>query len=295
MTIKYLLMSSNYFVLNKNLVKILGIETAFFLSVLVEADEMLADDDGWFYQTSPNIEEITGLSNHKQNKCIEQLISLGVLLQENKGMPMKRYFKLNYEKVLEILNTSIENISKQGFKNFKSKDSKNLKPCIEKISNNKEININNINKEHNINKDRLIDDSNNTNTDDNNKNQSINQDKLNPEAVKFRKNLDKFINLVEKSTGVNRFHVEQLIDLGQYKRIDFDELLRKIESSDFLMGKLSQKPRVNHFITEKMINRILVGFYVNYSSKKDLTYESNGKNEEEKKQNKEEELEKICD
>ena len=141
----------------------------------------------------------------------------------------------------------------------------------------------------------MIDDSNNTNTDDNNKNQSINQDKLNPEAVKFRKNLDKFINLVEKSTGVNRFHVEQLIDLGQYKRIDFDELLRKIESSDFLMGKLSQKPRVNHFITEKMINRILVGFYDNYSSKKDLTYESNGKNEEEKKQNKEEELEKICD
>lgn len=117
-------MTSNYYVLNKTLVKNLGIETAFFLTTLVEADEMLADEEGWFYQTAPLLEEMTGLSNHKQSKCIEQLISLGILLQENKGMPMKRYFKLNYEQILNSLNTSLE-----------------------KISNNKEININNLDKE----------------------------------------------------------------------------------------------------------------------------------------------------
>ncbi|MDO5788152.1 MAG: hypothetical protein Q4P79_01715 [Fusobacterium sp.] len=119
-SIKNLLMSSNYYALNKTLVKNLGIETAFFLTTLVEADETLADDDGWFYQTSKTLEEITGLSNHKQTKCIEQLISLDILVQENKGIPMKRYFKLNYDKILISLNTRIEKNSNQEFKKFKN-------------------------------------------------------------------------------------------------------------------------------------------------------------------------------
>ena len=149
-SIKQLLMTSNFYVLNKQLVKSLGIETAFFLTTLVEADETLADDEGWFYQTSKTLEEITGLSNHKQTKCIEQLISLGILLQENKGVPMKRYFKLNYDQILKFLNTRIEKISNQELKKVESKSLKNLKTSFQKNSNNKEYNINNLDKELNI-------------------------------------------------------------------------------------------------------------------------------------------------
>lgn len=149
-SIKQLLMTSNFYVLNKQLVKSLGIETAFFLTALVEADETLADDEGWFYQTAKTLEEITGLSNHKQTKCIEQLISLGILLQENKGVPMKRYFKLNYDQILKFLNTRIEKISNQELKKVESKSLKNLKTSFQKNSNNKEYNINNLDKELNI-------------------------------------------------------------------------------------------------------------------------------------------------
>lgn len=149
-SIKQLLMTSNFYVLNKQLVKSLGIETAFFLTALVEADETLADDEGWFYQTSKTLEEITGLSNHKQTKCIEQLISLGILLQENKGVPMKRYFKLNYDQILKFLNTRIEKTSNQELKKVESKSLKNLKTSFQKNSNNKEYNINNLDKELNI-------------------------------------------------------------------------------------------------------------------------------------------------
>ena len=134
----------------KQLVKSLGIETAFFLTTLVEADETLADDEGWFYQTSKTLEEITGLSNHKQTKCIEQLISLGILLQENKGVPMKRYFKLNYDQILKFLNTRIEKISNQELKKVESKSLKNLKTSFQKNSMNKEYSINNLDKELNI-------------------------------------------------------------------------------------------------------------------------------------------------
>lgn len=152
-TLKQLLMSSSYFVLNKQIVKAIGIEAGFLLTTLIEASDGLANEDGWFYKTSPSLEEETGLSNHKQSKIIEELTKLGILEQENKGMPMKRYFRINFNKIEELvfktqdlknLNASIKENEKQGFKNFESKDLKNSNACIEKISNNKEFNNNNL-------------------------------------------------------------------------------------------------------------------------------------------------------
>lgn len=158
-TLKQLLMSSSYFVLNKQIVKAIGIESGFLLTTLIEASDGLANEDGWFYKTSPSLEEETGLSNHKQSKIIEELTKLGILEQENKGMPMKRYFRINFQKIEELvfkkdlknLKSSIEENEKQGFKNFESKDLKNSNACIEKISNNKEYINNNLNKELNNN------------------------------------------------------------------------------------------------------------------------------------------------
>ena len=151
-TLKQLLMSSSYFVLNKQIVKAIGIEAGFLLTTLIEASDGLANDDGWFYKTSPSLEEETGLSNHKQSKIIEELTKLGILEQENKGMPMKRYFRINFQKIEELVfkkdlknsNASIKENEKQGFKNFESKDLKNSNASIEKISNNKELNNNNL-------------------------------------------------------------------------------------------------------------------------------------------------------
>ena len=152
-TLKQLLMSSSYFVRNKQIVKAIGIEAGFLLTTLIEASDGLANEDGWFYKTSPSLEEETGLSNHKQSKIIEELTKLGILEQENKGMPMKRYFRINFNKIEELVfktqdlknsNASIKENEKQGFKNFESKDLKNSNACIEKISNNKELNNNNL-------------------------------------------------------------------------------------------------------------------------------------------------------
>ena len=158
-TLKQLLMSSSYFVLNKQIVKAIGIEAGFLLTTLIEASDGLSNEDGWFYKTAPSLEEETGLSNHKQSKIIEELTKLGILEQENKGMPMKRYFRINFNKIEELVfkkdlknsKPSNEEIEKQGFKDFESKDLKNSNACIEKISNNKEYINNNLNKELNNN------------------------------------------------------------------------------------------------------------------------------------------------
>lgn len=96
-TFKQLLMSSNYYTLNKQVVKTLGIEPAFLLTILIEASDGLADDEGWFYQTIEKIGELTGIGRHKQDKIIKDLIESKILEQKNKGVPCKRYFKINYE------------------------------------------------------------------------------------------------------------------------------------------------------------------------------------------------------
>ncbi len=101
--VKQVIMSSAYWTLNKNMVQMFGLESAMLLSVFAEADSMLSDEDGWFYQTHDTVEEITTLSRHKQDKCIRKLIGLGVLQQANKGMPMKRHFRINYEVLATLL------------------------------------------------------------------------------------------------------------------------------------------------------------------------------------------------
>lgn len=152
-SIKQLLMASNFYILNKHLVKTLGIETAFFLTALVEADEILADKNGWFYQTIPQIEKMTGLTKHKQSNCINELLILGILLQENKGMPMKRYFKLDYEKIAKLLSSHKKDNSQEDRegdskeeKNQSAREEKNCHLGGEKIATNKELYINNLDK-----------------------------------------------------------------------------------------------------------------------------------------------------
>ena len=159
-TLKQLLMSSNYYVLNKQIIKTLGIESTFLLTALIEASDGLSDENGWFYKTAPSLEEETGLSKHKQSNIIDELIRLGILEQENKGMPMKRFFRINFKKIEELvfkskelknLKPSSEEIEKQGVKNFNCKGSKDLTACSEKIEHNKEYIINNLDNNNLIN------------------------------------------------------------------------------------------------------------------------------------------------
>ena len=256
-SIKQLLMSSNYFILNKQLVKDLGIETAFLLSALVEADDQLADEEGWFYQTSKTIEDITGLSNYKQSLGIEKLIDLGILEQINKGIPMKRYFKISYEKIQKLL-----------FRKFENCTSKNLKTSSQKISKNKELNINNIDKKL---RDKEIkkDDDNINNLDGidqevkevkEDKKESSPKGSSSPFDIKTFKEIK---DIASKATGVDRFRIDNIMTISNFRDIDLTLLLRKIKESDFLLGKAETKPNINHFSVKNMIERILADAYKN--------------------------------
>ena len=152
-TFKQLLMSSNYYTLNKQIVKALGIEPAFLLTILIEASDGLADDEGWFYQTIETLEELTGLSRHKQNKIIQDLIEASILIQENRGTPCRRFFKISFQEIENLVfkktETSLLKIDKLDCKKLTNYSVKKSQTSLLKIDNNKEHNINNINKELN--------------------------------------------------------------------------------------------------------------------------------------------------
>ena len=152
-TFKQLLMSSNYYTLNKHVVKTLGIEPAFLLTILIEASDGLADEEGWFYQTIEKIGELTGIGRHKQDKIIKDLIESKILEQKNKGVPCKRYFKINYEMIENLVfqkqQTSLSQNDKLDCKKETNLFVKNSQTSLSQNDNNKEHNINNINKESN--------------------------------------------------------------------------------------------------------------------------------------------------
>lgn len=179
-TVKQLLLMNNYYSLNKTLVSKLGIEEAFFICLLAEAEQLFKSKDGYFFQTAKDIETRSGLSSYKQRTIIASLEEKGLIKTDLKGIPAKRYFKLEYDNISKFifeeeetekedieeiaetpdvknfdnkessdlekegdLTTRCEKISQQAVKNFNNSESKNS------TSNYKESNIKNIYKEHN--------------------------------------------------------------------------------------------------------------------------------------------------
>lgn len=250
-SVKQLLMTSNFYVLNKQLVKKLGIETAFFLTALVEADEMLADEDGWFYQKSETLQELTGLSNFKQTSLINQLIKLGVLQQKNKGVPCRRHFKISFEEIENLLfeklenqfsknlKTSFEEIENLDCEKFENKISKNSKTIYKKN------NINNIDKKLNIKKVSSTD------------NAPVEKEEL-------KAKIDEYKTLVSKATGKEKAKIDLVLKPYVYMP-HLDQLLEKIKASKFLLGEKEQKPSLRIFAYKT--NEIIAGIYDDFENK----------------------------
>lgn len=146
-----LLSQSNWIMLNKDLIKNVGLEEAIIIGELCSEysywknRDMLKDGD-WFYTTRENIKENTGLSEHKQRNAIETLKTLGILEVKLSGLPAKTYYHINESKLEE----AIEKVQEQDVQKVESL-------AMQKVTQQEVENPDNINK--NI----------NNNTKDNNK------------------------------------------------------------------------------------------------------------------------------
>lgn len=109
-TIAKLLSTDGFIQVNKTLIKKVGLHEAILIGELCaeynywEERDML--DDGYFYSTRDNIEENTGLSEHYQRKALSHLYELGIILIEKRGLPAKNYYKIDFNILLSVIETS---------------------------------------------------------------------------------------------------------------------------------------------------------------------------------------------
>jgi len=138
-----LLASENYIVVNRSLIKELGLKEAIILGELASEYNYykkndLLDEEGYFYSTIENVQENTSLSSYEQKKCLDNLLERNIITVILKGIPAKRHIKINSINLINLFANNLET----SFQKIKKLDSKKLET--------KNNNINNNNKNNNI-------------------------------------------------------------------------------------------------------------------------------------------------
>ena len=104
---KYLLSSSAFLIVNKQLAKQVGLKGAVLLADLISKEEYFIANgmtDGWFFNTEANIERDTTLTSYQQRKVLKILKKYEIIKTKRKGIPAKQYFKINEANLLKILS-----------------------------------------------------------------------------------------------------------------------------------------------------------------------------------------------
>lgn len=153
-----ILSSDGYIILNKYVMKALGLHQAILLGELCSEFIYWYKEnklqDGYFFSTRENIEKETTLSPHQQRQALKTLIDREFVEIIEKDMPKKTYYKVNEEKIYEFLKET--DLELTDVKKFNDKTLKNLTSSNEQIEQQevKNFNINNniINNNKNNNK-----------------------------------------------------------------------------------------------------------------------------------------------
>ena len=107
MNILKLISSNNFITVNRELILKVGLEEAIMLGELAsEFDYWLKHNglvDGYFFSTIENIEKNTTLTEYKQRKALKHLQELNLVDCKVKGLPAKRYIKINEAGILALL------------------------------------------------------------------------------------------------------------------------------------------------------------------------------------------------
>jgi hypothetical protein len=95
-----LLRSDGSIIVNKKLIHSLGLNAAIMYSELVSKNEYFKErdqltEDGFFFNTIDNMRLDTGLGEKPQAIAIKLLVNLKLIQVDKRGLPAKRYFKLN--------------------------------------------------------------------------------------------------------------------------------------------------------------------------------------------------------
>ncbi|MGR3180986.1 hypothetical protein [Enterobacter cancerogenus] len=105
-----------------------GITGALLLSQIVYWQNRM--EGQWFYKTQTDLEEETGLTRYEQEGARKKLVSCGVLEEAKRGIPAKLYFRVNQERLEELLvgenqHAGMGKTNNQGCGNSANSDAEN--------------------------------------------------------------------------------------------------------------------------------------------------------------------------
>lgn len=128
--INNILLKSGCIIVNKNLVRNIGLDAAILYSEICSkynyfSQKKELDKDGYFFNTVENMKNDTSLSDYRQREAIKKLKELELIYYQRRSVPERgisalRYFKvnLNYEPIARLT---------------KNPSNQNLKNCIPKF------------------------------------------------------------------------------------------------------------------------------------------------------------------
>lgn len=145
MSILHLLSNDNFIAVNKSIAGEVGLEAAVVLGELASEYNYWQSvgklEEGYFYSTIENLEKKTYLSAYSQRQALAKLQEKGWISITKKGLPAKRYIKVNEGNLTMFFNDlSLKNLT-TGDLDFEQQG-------IKKFDENKNINKENIEKEN---------------------------------------------------------------------------------------------------------------------------------------------------
>ena len=84
-----------------------SVNATIFMSQFLFWSDKALDPNGWIYKTQVEIENETGLSRFEQEGARRPLKKLGILLEKFRGMPRKKYYKIDSNKLNILWNQHI--------------------------------------------------------------------------------------------------------------------------------------------------------------------------------------------
>lgn len=101
--IKKVIGNQSHWTLNKELVRKIGLAETLVLQHLIDLNENLFENE--FYQQIDRISDELSLGEWKVKECLKILRDLGCIDVVKKGLPAKNYYKINENRIFEVINT----------------------------------------------------------------------------------------------------------------------------------------------------------------------------------------------
>ena len=102
-----LLGHGNYIAVNRTLIKRIGLNAAVVIGELADKARMFERQgqlkDGWFYVKVQTLGDNTGLGERAQRTAIDDLVRIGVLEVEYMGLPKRRWFRIDFHRLMDVL------------------------------------------------------------------------------------------------------------------------------------------------------------------------------------------------